>query len=100
MRILHLSDLHRAGSTETLKAIWGGPQSALRKLPEAEQRFDLIVVSGDLSAAAQPTEYRELHEFAATSLLPLLRDPEARARIIFVPGNLSLIHISEPTRPY
>lgn len=87
MRILHISDLHRAGTTETLKAIWGGPQSALRKLPEAEQRFDLIVVSGDLSAAAQPAEYRELHEFTATSLLPLLRDPEARARVIFVPGN-------------
>ena len=87
MRILHLSDLHRAGATETLKAIWNGPQAALRKLPEAEQRFDLIVVSGDLAGSARDSEYDELHEFAATSLLPLLREPDARARIIFVPGN-------------
>ena len=99
MRILHLSDLHRAGSTETLKAIWGGPQSALRKLPEAEQRFDLIVVSGDLAGTARPGEYSELHEFAATSLLPLLRDPEARARVIFVPGNHDVDWSAELGRP-
>lgn len=99
MRILHLSDLHRAGSTETLKAIWGGPHSALRKLPEAEQRFDLIVVSGDLAGTARPAEYGELHEFAATSLLPLLRDPEARARIIFVPGNHDVDWSAELGRP-
>lgn len=87
MRILHLSDLHRAGSSETLKAIWNGPQSALRKLPEAEQKFDFIVVSGDLAGAARPGEYDELLEFTSTSLLPLLRDPEARERVVFVPGN-------------
>lgn len=87
MRILHLSDLHRAGSNETLKAIWNGPQSALRKLPEAEQRFDFIVVSGDLAGAATSGEYDELREFASTSLLPHLRDPEARERVVFVPGN-------------
>ena len=99
MRILHISDLHRAGSTETLKAIWGGPQSALRKLPEAEQRFDLIVVSGDLAGTARPGEYAELHEFAVTSLLPLLRDPEARARVIFVPGNHDVDWSAELGRP-
>jgi len=99
VRILHLSDLHRAGSTETLKAIWGGPQSALRKLPEAEQRFDLIVVSGDLAGAARPAEYDELHEFAVTSLLPLLRDPEDRARVIFVPGNHDVDWSAELGRP-
>ena len=101
MRILHLSDLHRAGSTETLKAIWNGPQSALRKLPEAEQRFDLIVVSGDLAGSAQPAEYAELHEFAVTGLLPLLREPEARARVVFVPGNHDVdwsAELGEPLR--
>ncbi|MCA9636053.1 MAG: metallophosphoesterase, partial [Myxococcales bacterium] len=75
MRILHLSDLHRGGS-ETLKAIWGGPQSAIRKLPEAEQRFDYIVVSGDLSETARPGEYDELLEFTLTTLTPYLREPE------------------------
>lgn len=87
MRILHISDLHRAGSTETLKAIWNGPQAALRKLPDAEQRFDVIVVSGDLASAARASEYDELLEFASSSLLPLLREPEARERVVFVPGN-------------
>ncbi|MCB9566652.1 MAG: metallophosphoesterase [Myxococcales bacterium] len=86
MRILHLSDLHRGGS-ETLKAIWGGPQSAIRKLPEAEQRFDYIVVSGDLSETARPGEYDELLEFTLTTLTPYLREPEDRRRLIFVPGN-------------
>jgi len=99
VRILHLSDLHRAGSTETLKALWGGPHSALRKLPEAEQRFDLIVVSGDLAGTARPGEYSELHEFAGTSLLPLLRDPEARARVVFVPGNHDVDWSAELGRP-
>ncbi|HRI08122.1 MAG TPA: metallophosphoesterase [Nannocystaceae bacterium] len=86
MRILHLSDLHRGGS-ETLKSIWGGPQSALRKQPEAEQRFDFIIVSGDLSETARPGEYDELLEFAQTVLLPQLAEPEDRRRLIFVPGN-------------
>ena len=86
MRILHLSDLHRGGN-ETLKSIWGGPQSALRKLPEAEQRFDFIVVSGDLSERAHPNEYDELLDFAQTVLLPCLTVPDDRRRLVFVPGN-------------
>lgn len=86
MRILHLSDLHRGGA-ETLKSIWGGPQSALRKLPEAEQRFDFIIVSGDLSETARPSEYDELLEFSQTTLLPHLVEPEDRRRLVFVPGN-------------
>lgn len=101
MRILHLSDLHRAGSTETLKAIWNGPQTALRKLTETDQKFDFIVVSGDLAGAARPSEYDELHEFTCTSLLPLLRDPEARERVVFVPGNHDVdwsADIGEPLR--
>ncbi|MEZ4452169.1 MAG: metallophosphoesterase [Nannocystaceae bacterium] len=86
MRVLHLSDLHRGGA-ETLKAIWGGPQAAIRKLPEAEQRFDVIIVSGDLSEAARAGEYDELLEFTHTILLGYLREPEDRRRVIFVPGN-------------
>ena len=82
-----------------MKAIWSGPQSALRKLPEAEQRFDLIVVSGDLAGAARPGEYDELLEFATTGLLPLLRDPDARARVIFVPGNHDVDWSAELGRP-
>jgi predicted phosphodiesterase len=86
MRILHLSDLHR-GDSETLKSIWGGPQSALRKLPASEQRFDFIVVSGDLSETARPSEYDELLEFTTGTLAHYLREPEDRRRLIFVPGN-------------
>ncbi len=86
MRILHISDLHRGGS-ETLKSIWGGPQSALRKLPEAEQRFDFIVVSGDLSEAAGSAEYDELLSFSLKTLCTYLHEPEDRRRLIFVPGN-------------
>jgi predicted MPP superfamily phosphohydrolase len=95
-----ISDLHRAGSTETLKAIWGGPQSALRKLPEAEQRFDLIVVSGDLAGTARP---RRVQPSCTSSPSPacsrLLRDPEARARVIFVPGNHDVDWSAELGRP-
>lgn len=86
MRILHISDLHRGGS-ETLKSIWGGPQSALRKLPESEQRFDFVVVSGDLSERAHPSEYDELLDFTQSTLCAYLREPEDRRRLIFVPGN-------------
>ena len=87
MRVLHISDLHRAGAAETLKAIWGGPAGALRKLPEGEQRFDFIVVSGDLAARARPSEYDELLTFTREVLQGYLRVREDRRRIIFVPGN-------------
>ena len=87
MRILHLSDLHRGSAAETLKAIWGGPQAAIRKLPESEQRFDFIVISGDLAARSHASEYDELLTFVREILLPYLREPDDRRRVIFVPGN-------------
>jgi hypothetical protein len=99
VRILHISDLHRGDASETLKAIWGGPHAALRKLPEAEQRFDLIIVSGDLAGAARPAEYDELLEFTHVNLLPLLRDPTARRRVIFVPGNHDVDWSADLGRP-
>lgn len=99
VRILHISDLHRAGSQETLKAIWVGPQNALRRLPEPEQRFDLIIVSGDLAGAARQVEYDELLEFSHHNLLPLLRDPGDRARVVFVPGNHDVDWAADLGRP-
>ncbi len=87
MRILHISDLHRGSAAETLKAIWGGPQAAIRKLPESEQRFDFIVISGDLAARAHWSEYEELLAFIREHIQPYLREPDDRRRVILVPGN-------------
>jgi predicted phosphodiesterase len=81
VRILHLSDLHVTDAWESLDEVWQAPKANLRG-----QRFDFIVVSGDLSQAASPEEYERLLLFAETELLGLLKT-RTRARIIFVPGN-------------
>lgn len=87
MRILHLSDLHKDDAHDSLHAIWNAPQGALRLLPNSDQKFDFIIVSGDLSSRAAPHEYAELLGFAEDVLLNLLRKPGERRRVIFVPGN-------------
>lgn len=89
MDVLHLSDLHlREDSPErTLDELWSAPAAALA--PE-RARFDVIVVSGDLTQRAEPEEYEGLLTFSRRCLLPLLKDDlpgPAVKRIIFVPGN-------------
>ena len=81
-RILHLTDLHVTHPGETLDTLWTGPKGHLN-----DQKFDFIVVSGDLSQRADPSEYTELLRFSETELLPLLSRPTERDRVIFVPGN-------------
>ncbi len=83
MKILHVSDLHVTGKWKSLEEIWIAPAALLSK----ERPFDFIVVSGDLSQRAAPDEYLRLKDFALGELLPLLRHPTERQRVIFVPGN-------------
>lgn len=83
MKILHVSDLHITGKWKSLEEIWIAPAALLSK----ERPFDFIVVSGDLSQRAAAEEYLRLKDFALGELLPLLKHPTERERIIFVPGN-------------
>ena len=87
MRILHISDLHKDDAHDSLHTVWNAPQGALRMLPSQEQQFDFILVSGDLSSRAAPKEYDELRLFSEEVLLGLLKHPDQRRRVIFVPGN-------------
>lgn len=86
MKILHISDLHLTGENESFDDVWDGPRAAI-----GDQRFDLIVVSGDLSQRAGDDEYAALFAFANETLLPMLRDgikeADRRRRVVFVPGN-------------
>jgi predicted phosphodiesterase len=81
MRILHISDLHVDPPWTSLRHVWGSVDSCL-----LEDKFDFIVVSGDLSRGASVEEYQALHELAEGELLKRLHDSN-RARIVFVPGN-------------
>jgi len=87
MRILHISDLHKDDAHDSLHTVWNAPQGALRQLPSQDQQFDFILVSGDLSSRAHPAEYDELRVFTEDVLLGLLKHPDQRRRVIFVPGN-------------
>ena len=81
MRILHISDLH-VPSTRSLTQVWGPVEACLR----LEDRFDFVVVSGDLSERAQPAEFEALEELITEDVMRWLPDDD-RSRIIFVPGN-------------
>lgn len=81
MRILHLSDLHVTPPV-TLGDMWAPVEAYLRP----DDKFDFIVVSGDLSERAQPEEFAALAELVTSELMRRLTIEE-RARIIFVPGN-------------
>jgi 3',5'-cyclic AMP phosphodiesterase CpdA len=83
-RVLHISDLHVSaahGAGRTLETVWQPVAASLRA-----EKFDFVVVSGDLTDAASEDEYGRLCEFAENTLLARLVRPE-RSRIIFVPGN-------------
>lgn len=81
-RILHVTDLHVTPPHESLTQVWSGAAAYLREKPH----FDFVVVSGDLSQAADAVEYEKLESFTNAELLPLLKTRERR-RVIFVPGN-------------
>ena len=91
-KIVHISDVH-----------FGTANAAVVELVVAkinEISPDVLVVSGDLTQRAKSEEFKQARAF-----LDRLPKPQ-----IIVPGNhdvplynvldLSLIHISEPTRPY
>ncbi|HEY4243466.1 MAG TPA: metallophosphoesterase [Kofleriaceae bacterium] len=85
MRILHLSDLHVTIDGRSLDELWLVAERAIRG-----QRFDFVVISGDLTQRADPSEYDRLHEFLERRIEPLVRvsDGESvKPRIIMVPGN-------------
>jgi len=81
MRILHISDLH-VSPPRSLPEVWAPVEACLRP----EDKFDFVVVSGDLSERAQPAEFEALEQLVTQDLMRWLPDTE-RARIIFVPGN-------------
>src|ERR1700689_4610898 len=92
MNILHLTDLHLSATQRgehdapqrrTLLRIW---QHAKRELPPAGSKFDFVVISGDLTQAAQKDEYDSLHEFLTVLLSEHVLDADPR-RVVIVPGN-------------
>lgn len=83
MKVLHLTDLHVTEEHATLRTLWLGPSQVI-----GDQRFDAIIVSGDLTQRASPPEYSDLRQFAQERLMLLLPEDKREAgRIIFVPGN-------------
>lgn len=85
MDILHLTDLHVTEPNTTLNGVWSTAYDQLRAA--RRESFDFIVVSGDLTQQAGAREYEALATFAADHLVPRLRKPAERRRIVFVPGN-------------
>ncbi len=84
MLLLHVSDLHVTEAGQSLKSLWLRAERALAQLER--DKFDFIIVTGDLSQRASSAEYAELQQFAEQRLLPMVPASE-RARVVFVPGN-------------
>jgi hypothetical protein len=84
VKILHLSDLHVTHDGRELNQLWGRARPAM-----AGQRFDFVVISGDLTQRAAATEYAKLKRFLEQEIEPLVlgdRDT-VKTRIVIVPGN-------------
>jgi len=81
MDILHISDLHVGSGFSNINDAWIGPAKILKN-----QKFDFIVVSGDLTRLAVRYEFNLIAEFFSKKLLQLLCIPDI-TRIITVPGN-------------
>lgn len=84
--ILHLSDIHRtrdepAGNDELLHALRADFDQFAR---DGVPRPQAVLVSGDVSQSAEPSEYAEAAEFLA-HLAEVLELP--REAIVVVPGN-------------
>lgn len=84
MKILHLSDLHVTYDGRELNQLWGRARPAV-----AGQRFDFVVISGDLTQRAAPTEYAKLKRFLEAEIEPLVVGDRAavKTRVVIVPGN-------------
>ncbi len=64
-----------------------GPQQVIEQVL-GEQRFDAIIVSGDLTQESSTKEYADLLNFTRERLLPLLhKGKQEHSRVVFVPGN-------------
>jgi 3',5'-cyclic AMP phosphodiesterase CpdA len=83
MDILHLSDLHVTDENQTLSTLWTGVERVLGP----ERKFDLVIISGDLTQSASVQEYAELRKFLDGSRFRgRLRHPHP-SRVLLVPGN-------------
>ena len=84
MKILHLSDLHVTHDGRELNQLWGRARPAV-----AGQRFDFVVISGDLTQRAAAAEYAKLKRFLEAEIEPLVNGDRAQVkpRIVIVPGN-------------
>jgi Calcineurin-like phosphoesterase len=84
VKILHLSDLHVTHDGRELNQLWGRARKAL-----TGQRFDFVVISGDLTQRAEPSEYARLKRFLEADIEPLVQGDRAtvKARVVIVPGN-------------
>lgn len=83
MDILHLSDLHVTDENHTLATLWTGVERVLGP----ERKFDVVVISGDLTQSASVQEYAELRKFLEGSRFQSrLRNPHC-SRVVLVPGN-------------
>jgi len=84
VKILHLSDLHVTHDGRELNQLWGRARPAV-----AGQRFDFVVISGDLTQRAAASEYAKLKRFLEAEIEPLVvgeRDA-VKTRVVIVPGN-------------
>jgi len=86
MKILHLTDLHLTRLSRehvgTLTGVWDDAQVAL---PTRLEKFDFVVITGDLTQSAKEKEYTELQEFL--NVLVKRVEGQDRSRIVMVPGN-------------
>jgi hypothetical protein len=84
VKILHLSDLHVTHDGRELNQLWGRARPAV-----AGQRFDFVVISGDLTQRAGPTEYAKLKRFLEAEIEPLVVGDKVavKSRVVITPGN-------------
>jgi len=84
VKILHLSDLHVTHDGRELNQLWGRARPAM-----AGQRFDFVVITGDLTQRAAPTEYAKLKRFLEAEIEPLVTGDRAtvKTRVVIIPGN-------------